>query len=424
MSHTQTRYMVIAADAHAGPPVRAFRPYFERKYWEAFDEHVRDREAQRQAARAGLGGRYAAPSSDGKVPALPESLAVEGHPGLSDPHRRLRDMDAEGIAGEIIFPDYPHVVSNDPPFGGVSTGRRVAGPYNERTNQFYDPELQWAGARAYNRWLADFCSVQPERRAGIAIMPFHDVEAAVGEIQWAHKAGLRGGVLLPGIHPLQPGYSDPRYEPIWATCEELGMPLNCHGGNELPSFGAGPEATLIHTAESRFWAHRPLWWFLWGGILERHPNLSLVFTEQLADWVPPTLKEMEANYQKRAKGRSGLNYSLSPEGYWRRQCYVGARLTRDEVKQREQIGVGSIMWGSDYPHPEGTTPYSREALRWTFPGVPQEELHQMLGSTAAGVYHFDVPKLTATVARIGPTAEEVATPLLAIPAGYVGRGFE
>jgi hypothetical protein len=90
-------------------------------------------------------------------------------------------------------------------------------------------------------------------------------------------------------------------------------------------------------------------------------------------------------------------------------------MTGTEVDRRDQIGVDRIMWGADLPHLEGTYPYSREALRAAFAGVPPDEVRQMVGGTAAAVYSFDVEALQRVADQIGPTVEEIAAPLLDPP---------
>ena len=77
-------------------------------------------------------------------------------------------------------------------------------------------------------------------------------------------------------------------------------------------------------------------------------------------------------------------------------------MARREVELRREIGLENILWGSDYPHPEGTWPTTRQHLVETFRGVPEEELALMLGGNAARVYDFDLGKLGPLVARIGP----------------------
>src|SRR5262249_21359855 len=122
-------------------------------------------------------------------------------------------------------------------------------------------ELRWAGLRAHNRWLVDFCAELPGRRAGVAQILLNDVDAAVKEIRWAYDRGLRGGVLLPGVAPgapVPPLY-DPVYDPIWRTCAELGLPVNHHGGSGAPGLEPNPAALAVFIIEVSWYAHRALW---------------------------------------------------------------------------------------------------------------------------------------------------------------------
>src|SRR2546423_1372911 len=82
---------------------------------------------------------------------------------------------------------------------------------------------------------------------------------------------------------------------------------------------------------------------------------------------------------------------LAPSEYWKQNFYLGASFMRpDEVPLRHAIGLEKLMWGSDYPHDEGTFPYSREALRNSFAGLPHAEIEAILGGNAARVYGFDL----------------------------------
>src|SRR5207245_4992052 len=116
------------------------------------------------------------------------------------------------------------------------------------------------------------------RRAGIAQIMLHDVDAAAAEIRWAGKSGLTGGVLLPGAPPgsgLVPLHA-PDYEPIWDACEELGLPVNHHSGSAVPAMGDEPIDKVMFLLEVTWWAHRALWQLVFSGVLERHPELQLV----------------------------------------------------------------------------------------------------------------------------------------------------
>jgi predicted TIM-barrel fold metal-dependent hydrolase len=306
-----------------------------------------------------------------------------------------------------------------------------------------DLALRWAGIRAHNRWLADFCAAAPGRRAGIAQILLHDVEAAVDEVRWAAGAGLTGGVLLPGAPPgtgLEPLFSSV-YEPLWAVCEELGVPVNHHSGSAVPPMGDTPEDNVVFLLEVTWWAHRALTHLIVSGALERHPDLQLVFTEQGTAWIPEELQRLDYFFGRMggAGGSQELEWgsevvgklSLKPSEYWARQCHVGASFMRPtESPLRGQVGVDRIMWGNDYPHREASWPYSREALRLAFADVARDEVEAMVGGNAARLYGFDLAALAPIADRVGPSVKEIAEPIAPseIPAGaqkcpaFVGVG--
>jgi hypothetical protein len=94
-----------------------------------------------------------------------------------------------------------------------------------------------------------------------------------------------------------------------------------------------------------------------------------------------------------------------------------------EVPLRERIGLDKIMWGSDYPHDEGTTPFSREGLRIAYAGLPREEVAAMAGGNAARVYGFDLSLLDAVAAKHGPLVAEIAEPLTEVPPAATSPAF-
>ena len=114
---------------------------------------------------------------------------------------------------------------------------------------------------------------------------------------------------------------------------------------------------------------------------------------------------------KKFVSQTGETLRRKPSEYWARQCWVGATgaaSTRADFELRHAIGVDKMMWGSDYPHPEGTWPHTGEQLRETFSGVPEDQLRPLLGENAARVYNFDVPRLKAVAERVGPAVGELA----------------
>ncbi len=127
-----------------------------------------------------------------------------------------------------------------------------------------------------------------------------------------------------------------------------------------------------------------------------------------------------------SKFGAGLAASMGrgPSEVWRDNCFVGASFMRPhEVPLRDRIGIEKIMWGSDFPHDEGTYPYSREGLRFAYARVPRDEVAAMLGGNAARVYGFDLDALDPIAAKVGPLVSEIAEPLAEPPAGATSPVF-
>lgn len=383
------RYVIVSADGHAGNEIHGYRDYLEAGYRDDFDAWVET---------------YQIPFPD-----------LEG-PGASrnwDSDRRRDELERDGVVAEVLFPN------TVPPFfpKGALT---VPPPPRDAA----DLDRRAAGLRAHNRWLVDFCGATPGRRAGIAQIMLQDPVAAAAEIRWARDAGLTGGVLLPGAPPgigLAPLYDD-AYEPIWAACEETGMPVNHHSGSAVPPIGDAAMDKVVFLLEVTWWAHRALWHLVFGGVLERHPDLQLVFTEQGTAWIPDELARLDYFYDRMLSGAASQEVewgaavagrlSLRPSEYWARQGHVGASFIRpSEVPLRHQVGVDRIMWGADYPHKESSFPFSREALRYAFAGVDPAEVQAMVGANAAALYGFDLDVLAPVAADVGPTVAEIAKPL-------------
>jgi predicted TIM-barrel fold metal-dependent hydrolase len=384
------RYIVISADGHAGGQMHEYRDHLESRYHDEFDQWVKT---------------YVNPFED---------LRAEGAYRNWDSAARLRELEDDGVVAEVLFPN------TIPPF--FPSGNLLARPPSAETY-----ELRWAGLRAHNRWMADFCADAPGRRAGMAQIFLNDIDDAVAEIRWAREHGLTGGILLPGVPPdsgLPPLFA-PHYDPIWAACEELDLPVNNHSGASGPEPGAYLASMAVFMVELGWFSHRVFWHLAFGGAFARFPGLRLVLTEQSAGWVPNVLAMLDHQYDRFLDPRTAESHfgadlvrevTERPSWYWEHNCYVGASFLRpSEVPLRHEIGVGRIMWGQDYPHIEGTYPYTTEALRNTFATIDADEVAPMVGLTAADVYGFDLDALAPVAARVGPRVDEVALPLDHVP---------
>jgi predicted TIM-barrel fold metal-dependent hydrolase len=392
------RYLIITSDAHAGAAMADYKPYLDSRWHDEFD--------------AWLAGVV--------MPWVDVTDTTNW-----DNDRRVAAMDADGVSGEIIFPN------TLPPFFDILA--HLSGVPRDRATF----ERKWAGLQAHNRWLVDFCHEAPARRRAIVQLLPNDVDAAIDELTWAEATGAVAGVMLPAVpanHVVEPYFHD-RYDALWAACAERGLPVHQHQGTGAPDVGPDqPVATSIFFTELDFWTRRTMHHLIVGGVFERHPDLQVVWTEMWGlRWVIEELAHMTVrlrNVQSRFAGEPGeLNYSqtfgspvvdglsLAPLEYFQRNCSIGASmLPRHDVKYCGVLGVDRIMWGTDSPHPEGSAPHTTAALRATLFDVPEADLRLMLGGTAAARYGFDLTALAPIAGAVGPTVEEVARPLTEWPA--------
>ncbi len=377
--------MIISADCHAGAQPETYREYLPAGLRDAADAWWKML-AEEMARRAGTFFDQDSQEEYDKS----KSVLAGGTQGEWDPAVRVRELEADGIAGEVIFPQMA-------PFGG--------GLLQYRTPT--DPKQNLEGNRAYNRWLADLCNENPGRHAGVALITVEDIDVAIQDVTDAKEMGLWGGVLIPAGTGDNPYYHDPRYEPLWCACEELEMPVHTHSGWS-PDYGDGPAATAMFISEVSWYAHRPFTCFLWAGVFERHPKLKMIMTEQGCSWMLEALRMFERQYDIPFFKYFCKDLSLRPTEYFQRQCFLGASfLHPDDCAERHRYGIDKLMWGADYPHLEGTWPNTRNALRETFDGVPEGEVRAMLGENAAEVFAFDPEALAEASRRIGPKIDDI-----------------
>ena len=381
------RYAIISVDGHAGASLHDYKAYLPERWHDEFGAWA---------------SAYVNPYAD--------LLAATAYRNW-DSDRRVQETESQGIVAEVLFPN------TIPPFfeqGNLTALEPAADDYERR----------WAGLQAHNRWLADFCSLAPGRRAGLAQIFLNDVDDALAEIHWAKEhMHVFGGVLLPNVAPnsaLAPLW-DPRYEPLWDLCEELDVVINVHAGSGLPDFGPLEAARAIMLIELAWFAHRAVWHLIFGGVLERHPSLRVVLTEQGTGWIPRGIETLDWFHRRMTHGGAAeavffgavaQEMSMTPSEYFQRNFWVGASFLRpSESALRHDVGVDRIMWGADYPHSEGSYPYTTEALRAAFSSCPPDETRSMLETTASDLYGFDLPALREIGDRVGPTVAEVQVPL-------------
>jgi predicted TIM-barrel fold metal-dependent hydrolase len=413
--------IVVSGDSHVGPLYRDMRQYCPKALLDEFDEFGEAAAAMQQAMREG-GGPLAVMNESPEGRALQEKFErgrmTAGH---HDMHARIRDMDADGVAAEVIF----HGSQNGEPVPFV------AGPGGFSFDHEGDElDKTAAGLHIYNQWLADACSIEPERHVGCMILPMWDVDASIAELEWAANAGLRG-VSFSAPRPGLQHYDHPSWEPFWSACEAHDVTLATHAGaiDFAEFFGTlGPHMFNLVEVEGGGWPCRKhMARMIFGGVFERHPNLRLVVTEQNGDWWTSTVREYDSSYWNH---RFMIKDQVpdAPSEYLKRNVFIGASfIARFEAEMAIRDGYWeNVVWGRDYPHIEGTYVYmddkpdeenrSRLAMRWAFNGLPDEPVRAMVGENGLRAYHLDRDALQKVADRINaPSLEELDRPVAEIP---------
>ena len=414
-------YVVVSADAHAAPDdLEQFLSYVD----PAFRDRVAEFGDLSSSAISMFGGvgvdsiddpdpvrataarRLAGMGVD--VEAAKDWLARYSTdwviPGDGD-GRRLAVLEEQGVHAEVTYP------------GPVLAGSISPAMYlGSQTAEGLD--VVWPALHGYNRWLADFCAAAPGRRAGCIPIDLHDIDRAVEEVAWARASGLFGGVMLPAmsVKSRLPGYADDYYEPFWSACEDQGLTVNLHTG----ASGSATDAKYLYDAkrggmlglyEVFVFTRRPLWFFVFGGVFDRHPRLKVVVAENGVQWLPSLVRDMEQFFDTHGAAPVRSALAFRPAEYVDRHVYLaGSLMQRSDAERREEIGVDRLMWGADYPHLEGAAPAHREVLRHVFGGLPEPDVRRILGQNAVDLWGFDAGQLQAVADRVGPTVEDLARP--------------
>jgi predicted TIM-barrel fold metal-dependent hydrolase len=285
----------------------------------------------------------------------------EARPG--DPHLRIREMEKDGVDAEIIF-------------GILGVASRVR-----------DPEAANEMLRIYNDWLKEFCSHYPDRQIGLACLPYGDIDAAVTEIHRVARLGLRG-LELSCSWDMEPMWH-PVWEKLWQAVGDVQLPLHFHTFPSTPrsvreQVPASSRRAAQFTGVAGFQMNliNIIAAIIGAGVLERYPNLRIGFGESGIGWLPYALDRMDFEYEDRFRDLM----KLKPSEYWRRQCRATFQFDRIGPKLIEEMGVETLMWGSDYPHPDGVWPESSRYIEEQFAGLPAETIHKITCENAAKFY--------------------------------------
>ena len=265
-------------------------------------------------------------------------------PGQGDPVARLHDLESQDVWAELMFPSLGLWLPMCP-----------------------DRALSLELSRVYNDWLLDsFMSVSP-RYIGAAIIPIVDIVDAVSEIERAAGLGFQA-VNLPAHAPDDRLYNDPVYEPVWSAIESTGVRMTSHVGTGAdPVVARGRGGAVINYTETFFPPQRLIAHLVASGVLDAHPRMHVIVVEGGASWLPALMERMDEGYTQHGMwARPKL--SALPSEIIRRQVHATFQHDRALLSTIDVTGVESLLWGSDYPHFEGTWPNTQHELDVIFDG--------------------------------------------------------
>jgi len=377
-------YQVISADCHIDLPwlpedlfvsqasseMRGRMPFVEEKsdgkYW-----------TSKGGAKFGLvngmgsAGRRYVPGEIHRSDRMAEQgLYSDGEQGirrLTTPDLRVKDQDLDGVQAEVLY-------------GVLGASGRLD-----------DDEASTEMLRIYNEWLADFCEGYEHRFAGLASIPSHSVTDAIGEIERVANRGVLKGIEVANSHEMAPLF-DPSWEPLWSLAEESKLPVHYHTIGPRIDYDFESlqplqrrQAFAVHITGFQLAMSKILMELLYGGVLEAHPGLKVVIGESGIGWIPYILDHMDLEWEDQFKD---LTLTMKPSEYWRRQCYATYQSDPIGLRLLDILGEENIMWGSDFPHPDGVWPDSREFIDREFEDIPDKTKQKIVCDNAAALYRF------------------------------------
>ncbi len=347
--------VIISADSHVMEPVDLWKKGVPEKYREA-------------------------------APLFPPHKLGEGfqrREGGSDPDARIREMEVDGLAAEVLYPTL-----------------------SLSLYALKDAGLQEACFRLYNDWLIEYCSADRNRLVGVPAISVYNVDNAVKELERCRKAGLKGALIWQAPHPDLPFHSA-HYDKFWAAAQDLDAPVSMHiltghsyHGRErkgIEHYRGSVNLKLADVANALFD-------FIFYGVLERHPRLKLVTVENESGWLPFMVQQWDY-YFRRFRGVNPPPFARDPSEYVRNQVY--SCFFNDSVCGRnlEWWGQDNLMWSNDFPHANSTWPNSIKVIRRDLGHLPLETQTKVLAANACKLYGLDLSTLPTGVSRAAQAAQ-------------------
>jgi len=377
------RHRVIDVDSHVSEPADVWTSRVASKWGDAVP-HVANLEGKEIWI---IGGEPVLPVGitalagyDGTLPDCPDTMADLPR-GAHTADGRLAYLDAEGIYAQVLYPNV----------GGFGSAAFL---------KLEDPALMLECVRAYNDFLVDWASADPNRLLPVMATPFWDVDAAVREVERCAALGHRG--VLFGGQPNafgEPHLASSHWDPLWAVAQEAGLPISFHIGSSSewdvgPAEVMGMRANLARLGANAFMENEKcLADIIFGGVCHRFPELDFVSVESGVGWLPFAIEAFDWQWSNAGIHKDHPEYELTPSEYFERQIYGCFWFEEHGVEKALELYPDNLLFETDYPHPTSmsvgpasTAVHPREYAERVLGKVGEETAAKVLHSTAARLY--------------------------------------
>jgi predicted TIM-barrel fold metal-dependent hydrolase len=380
------RFRAIDTDTHITEPPDVWTARVSTQRWGDSVPHVKQVDGRdvwfiRDQTVGGPGYSTMA-GFNGSIPDSP--TGYDDIPSSSfDANERLKHMDAEGIHAQVLYPNV----------GGFGSGSFL---------KLGEPELMLECVRAYNDFLTDWCSADPQRLVPVAAMPFWDVNECVKEVERAVAQGHKA--VLACSQPDswgEPGLADKYWDPFWAVVQEAGVPISFHiGSGDLSDLmtdpmGLGTRANFSRVSSMIFMQNVTcIADLIFGGVCHRFPDLKMVSVESGVGWIPSYLEAADWQWANSEVRKEHPEYDLLPSEYFKRQIYGCFWFEADGLQAAVNKLPDNVMWETDFPHPtcqhpgleNGFAQHPADYAERAFQGIDDATIEKVLNSTAATLY--------------------------------------
>ena len=376
-----SEYPLFDADSHVSEPLNLWRERLPAKYRDKAPRMLKEHEGKpgawwlieegREPHNVILG--FGANKTLEELQQFLKGFSYAGaHRGGWDPAQRLKDMDQDGVAGDVLY---------------TTLGFRMF--------WIRDAGFQRACFQVYNDWLAEFCSYSPKRLRGLGLISLYDPKQGAEDLEDCAKKGLAGGLIWASPPDELPFYSKV-YDSFWTAAQELRMPLSLHefAGFERIYWESTAEKRTVANAVASHEVETTFATFILSGILERFPRLKIISAELNCGWLAYFLHRMDRAFDSRGVRLQGSPFptklTMKPSEYFRRQLFATFIDDPYGLAHRDEIGVDNLLWSSDFPHSATFWPHSREKIAEDFQGIGEEDKRKILSETVAKLYGFEV----------------------------------